>query len=133
MEFRHLYLICFMITVAFISYFDVKDRKGKDLPWPPRIVATGMVFAMLDLFGGFQPELSSVMAFGFMIAIIIAAKLKPTVINCKCLSQATSLPVLPGVKVNIPGEDPGTSPTDPALPEGAAPELPPAEFPELLP
>lgn len=43
------------------------------MPWPPRFVAVGLTFTMLDLFSVVSEGLAGVMAVGFTIAIIVNA------------------------------------------------------------
>lgn len=59
----------FLIVLGVVTYQEV--RYCHDLPWPPRLVATGMVFLFLDLFGAVAPELAGVMAIGMVLAMII--------------------------------------------------------------
>jgi hypothetical protein len=135
---RLLYIGGFTITAGYISYLDI--RKCSTMPWPPRIIATGLVFVMLDLFGGFYPELSGVMAFGLMLALIVNARLKfDCTRNCKCYSQAADTILIPGI---VPNDMPPQSPTGrprtpldpgtiPIEPPGSTPLEPIPALPEL--
>jgi hypothetical protein len=69
MNLRNAYLISFALAVTIISYYDVHTCHR--LPWPPRIVLTGLVFAMLDLFSLVSPELAGVIAVGVVLALIV--------------------------------------------------------------
>lgn len=62
-------LFAFVACVAAIFYFDLK--KCHDLPWPPRLIMTGLVFGLLDLFSFVSEELSTVMTVGFVIALFV--------------------------------------------------------------
>jgi membrane protein CcdC involved in cytochrome C biogenesis len=66
---NHLMVGGFIITVGMISYYEIKNCHT--IPWPPRIVATGIVFGMIDLFSIFSPELAGVIAVGFILAAIV--------------------------------------------------------------
>lgn len=65
MTFKHTYLIAFMICIGAITYQDVKNCQ--DMPWPPRIIATGIVFGILDLFSIISEELAAVIALGIVL------------------------------------------------------------------
>src|SRR5215469_11245192 len=71
----------FVISVGIITYDTAVNCK--DLPWPPQIVATGLVFAILDLVSFFAQELSNVMAIGFVLALIVTNVMK----NAPCNHQ----------------------------------------------
>lgn len=126
----------FVITAGYIAYTDIHDCS--ELPWPPRIVATGLVFGMLDLFSAMSPELAGITAIGFMLAMIVNGKLHSVCKSpkpCQCASQASDTVGLPPPKVVEP------NPTGPLsqqeAPRGgtflepgtAPPELPPVEIP----
>lgn len=69
---RRGYIIGFVVVASMITY---KDLKGcGQLPWPPRFVATGLVFSLLDIMGASETlsPLSAVMAVGFVIAMVIS-------------------------------------------------------------
>lgn len=66
---KHLMVGAFIIVVGLITYQEV--RACHDLPWPPRLIATGMVFLFLDLFGAVAPQLAGVMAIGMVLAFLI--------------------------------------------------------------
>ena len=69
MSAHHAYLIAFALAVAVIAYEDMS--KCHRLPWPPRIIYTGLVFAMLDLLSLLSEELAGVMSVGVVLAIIV--------------------------------------------------------------
>ena len=88
MNFQHLYLMAFVISVAVISYEDLHTCSR--LPWPPRIVKTGIVFAILDVFSGINAELGAVLAIGIVLAILVN---KGFVGDCgNILADATAQP-----------------------------------------
>lgn len=66
---KHMFLAGFAITVGMITYGDVS--KCHDVPWPPRIVATALVFGLLDLFSVVSEELAGVVAIGVVLASIV--------------------------------------------------------------
>lgn len=66
---RHLYLWAFLIAAGTISYYDLK--KCKMLPWPPRLIKTGLVFGILDLVSIFNEEIAGVTAIGLVIATFV--------------------------------------------------------------
>jgi len=78
MNLNHLYMIAFALATAIIVYEDV--RHCHRLPWPPRIIFTGLVFAMLDLLSIVSQELASVIAIGVVLAIFVN---KGFVANCQ--------------------------------------------------
>lgn len=117
---RYMYLGGFVITVGVISYYDI--AANHELPWPPRIVATGIVFTMLDLFSGFSPELSGVLAIGFMLAMIVNKKLiQSSTKHCNCIKTPDASATLPNV------------PIIPIIPEGGAGDLVPIVPPDVIP
>lgn len=120
----------FVITAGMISYWDIHDCH--ELPWPPRIVATGLVFGMLDLFSLASPELSGIMAIGFMLAMIVNSKIHSvcqTTKPCQCASQASDTVGIPPPAVIPPGstgtyEIPTEPPGSVIEPAPIIPELP---------
>ncbi len=66
---RKFFLAGFAITVGMITWGDFS--KCSSLPWPPRIVAAAMVFAILDLFSALSEELAGVIAIGIVLAAIV--------------------------------------------------------------
>lgn len=66
---QHLYMAAFVVTLGIITVFEVKDCH--DLPWPPRIVATAIVFGMLDLFSILAPELAGVVTIGIVLGALV--------------------------------------------------------------
>lgn len=136
---RFLFMGGFVITVGVISYYEVKECH--DLPWPPRIVATGAVFALLDAFSFFSPELSGVIAIGFMLAMVVNTKLNasvncdPTKKGCPCASQASDMVGIPPPNIippnqrNAPQEP--RNPFTPIEPPGSTPLEPVPIIPEL--
>lgn len=70
MNTRHLYLWAFLLSVGAITYYDLK--KCHHLPWPPRIIYTGLTFGLLDLFSLASEELAGVMAIGLVIATFVS-------------------------------------------------------------
>jgi hypothetical protein len=77
----------FVITLAIISYSEVS--RCKQLPWPPRIIGTGLVFGLLDLFSFVSEELAGVVAIGIVLAAIVN---KGFVTNCSHTEAGTTQP-----------------------------------------
>lgn len=71
MNARHLFIGGFAVCCGFIAYQEIKCCK--DLPWPPRFIAVGLTFTILDMFSIVSESLAGVMAVGFTIAIIVNA------------------------------------------------------------
>ena len=69
MNFRHAYLIAFVLSVAVISYEDI--HQCHRLPWPPRLIAAGLVFSLLSLFSAINEELAGVVAIGIVLATLV--------------------------------------------------------------
>ena len=98
---RIVYIGGFVVVAGYISYNEVKYCH--EMPWPPRIVATGLVFAFLELFSGFAPELAAVIAIGFALGMIVNNKI---LVNkglcdqerkaCGCGSQVADAQIIPG-------------------------------------
>lgn len=100
----------FVITAGMIAYWDIHDCH--ELPWPPRIVATGLVFGMLDLFSIFSQELAGVTAIGFMLAMIVNSKIHSAckITKPRCGSQASDTVGLPPPKIVEPNSPTGPGP-----------------------
>lgn len=104
MSSKGLFLLAFLIVLGIISYNDIS--KCKQLPWPPRIVATAIAFGVLDLFSFVSEELASVIAIGFVLAIVANTlvannpKLNPSgsqqlnsfFMGCEQISKGTAQP-----------------------------------------
>lgn len=116
---RLMFIGGFVITAGMISYWDIHDCH--ELPWPPRIVATGFVFGMLDLFAVVNPELAGVLAIGFMLAMIVNTKIHSAckITKPQCGSQASDLVGIPPPKF---GDE--QTPTGPGPAARAAQEAP---------
>lgn len=71
MNARHLFIIGFAISCGFIAYQEIKCCH--DMPWPPRFIAVGITFTILDIFSIVSESLAGVMAIGFTLAIIVNA------------------------------------------------------------
>ena len=74
----------FAITLGVITYEEI--TKCKEPPWPPRIIATGIVFGLLDIFSLVSDELASIMAIGIVAAALVTKGFNP---NCGCQGNAT--------------------------------------------
>jgi len=89
MNFKHLYLAAFVISVGAISYQDLHHCHR--LPWPPRIIKTGIVFALLDIFSALNEELGGVLAIGIMLGVLLNKGFVPD--NCgDTMAKATVQP-----------------------------------------
>jgi len=103
---KRLYWIAFIITVATLSWRDIKDCH--DLPWPPRFVAAGITFIGLDLFSIVSEELAGVMAIGIVIAVLVNKGFKSSCNHAEGTAQPASYesPVPGG---NNPQTPPGST------------------------
>lgn len=89
MNIRHLYIISFAVVLGIIAWGDISDCKS--LPWPPRIVATGVVFGMLDLSSDLLGDVAPLVAVGIVLAAIVNKQF--TKADCQArLAAATSQP-----------------------------------------
>lgn len=71
MNTKHFFLYGFLITIGMISYGDV--RYCQQMPWPPRFIAAGLVFGILDLVSGlFSEEVMGLVALGIVLAAIVS-------------------------------------------------------------
>jgi hypothetical protein len=61
--------MAFAIAVAVICYQDLHTCHR--LPWPPRLIFTGLFFVMVDLFSIVSEELAGVIAIGTTLAILV--------------------------------------------------------------
>lgn len=75
---QHIYLGAWIVVSAMIAYQDI--HHCHDLPWPPRFIYAAIVFGMLDIAGGFIPELAALMAGGMVLAFGLCT-LRP---NSRC-------------------------------------------------
>lgn len=74
MNHRALILAGFVITVGLISYHEMKPvEKGgcARIPFPARIVFTGLTFGLIDLLAILSSELAGVIAIGIPIAAFV--------------------------------------------------------------
>lgn len=69
MRTRKLFIACFAIVIILISWRDIADCK--ELPWPPRFVATAIVFGLLDLASGLLGEVAPLVAVGIVVAALV--------------------------------------------------------------
>lgn len=134
---RRLYLYAFLIATGIIVYREYKvckdaGKTGFDLlPWPPRIIMTGVAFMGLDAMSFFSAELAGIMAIGFVLAFALTGQWKNTSCNhmADCYSQPGSYQFIEG-GIAPPGAQPLPVP---ALPPGTTPEIPPGSGPPELP
>lgn len=72
---RRLFLAMFALVILLISYNDIvgcRQQTGSpDLPFPPRFVATGIVFGMLDILSGILGDIAPLVGGGFVLAMLI--------------------------------------------------------------
>jgi hypothetical protein len=102
MNIRHLYVVSFAVVLGIIAWGDISQCK--ELPWPPRIVATGIVFGMLDLSSDLLGDIAPLVAVGIVLAAIVNNNFSKA--DCaKRLSYATSQPAdlqnLQGTQGNV--------------------------------
>jgi len=102
MNLRHLYTISFAVVLAIIAWGDITECK--ELPWPPRIIATGIVFGMLDLSSDLLGDVAPLVAVGIVLAAIVNQNFSKA--DCaKRLSYSTSQPAdlqnLQGAQGNV--------------------------------
>jgi hypothetical protein len=67
MNLRHANLLAFIMCIGIITYHDVKQCHH--LPWPARLIKTGLAFIIVDLFGMISEELSAIMSLGLVLAV----------------------------------------------------------------
>ena len=149
MNAKHFFLAAWAITVGTISYHEIHDCKKA--PWPPRIIAAGLVFGLLDLVALASVELGGVLAIGVVLAALVNKGFIKDCQhygtgNCQCTPQPHSYqfigppsvvpptvpPFMPPGSPALPPGTPGLPPgAPPALPGGGQPQLPPGGVPEL--
>jgi hypothetical protein len=66
---RRWFVVGFVLAASIITYQDVKNCH--DLPWPPRLIATGLFFGLLDMFSLVSEQLAAVMATGVVIGFAL--------------------------------------------------------------
>jgi len=66
---HNIFLAAFVIAVAVISYEDLHTCHR--LPWPPRIIFTGLFFGLTALLSILNEELAAVVAIGAVLAILV--------------------------------------------------------------
>jgi hypothetical protein len=66
---KHLFIIAFLVTIGTISWGEIKECH--ELPWPPKFIAAGITFGMLDLFSILSEDLASVIAIGIVLAALV--------------------------------------------------------------
>lgn len=59
----------FVITVSTITWYEIQNCQR--LPFPSRIVMTGLVFGLVDLLSMINPELGGVVGIGIVLAAIV--------------------------------------------------------------
>lgn len=69
--------IAFGGAIVIITWQDID--KCHELPWPPRFVAAGLTFGMLDLISLWNADLAGLVAIGFLLALLTQSLIKP---NC---------------------------------------------------
>jgi hypothetical protein len=94
MNIKHAYLIAFAITVGIITWGDIKECH--EMPWPPRIVAAGLAFGMLDIFSIVSEELSGVIAIGIVLAAIVNKGFTANCQHAEATAQPASYTTLQG-------------------------------------
>lgn len=87
MNIKHAFLAAFAITIGIITYYDVKQCK--QLPWPPRFIAAGLAFGLMDLFSFISEELAGLLALGIVLAAIVN---KGFVSDCNHTTTGTGQP-----------------------------------------
>jgi hypothetical protein len=89
-------LFGFAVAVGVISWQDLS--KCHQLPWPPRIVAAGLVFAILDAVSVVNQQLANVLAIGFVLAMLVTNELKADACNHSqyAIAQPASYQLLSG-------------------------------------
>jgi len=66
---HNIFMSAFIIAVAVIVYEDVHTCHR--LPWPPRLIFTGLFFALTSLLSLLNEELAAVVALGAVLAILV--------------------------------------------------------------
>lgn len=67
---RKLFVVCFILTLSVITWGDL--TKCKQLPWPPRFIATGLMFGILDMASGVLGEIAPMVGVGIVIAALLS-------------------------------------------------------------
>lgn len=86
---KHLYVGSFAVVLAIITYGDL--RTCQELPWPPRFMATGLVFGILAALGDAIGDLAPVVAVGLVLAALINRGFRQPDCNAR-LAAATVQP-----------------------------------------
>ena len=94
MNVRHAYVAGFALTIGTITYYDVKTCKT--LPWPPRIVASALVFGILDLFSILSPELAGIVAIGIVLASLVNKGFTSNCDHAQATTQAYEFQTIKG-------------------------------------
>jgi hypothetical protein len=95
---RNWFFIAFLVSIGVQSYHEIRPAPNGcgDLPWPPRLIYTGIVFALLDLFSGFNEDLAGVIAIGFVIAQVLNKGFITDCTHPEATAQTTAFDTLAG-------------------------------------
>lgn len=102
---RKLFVACFAVVIGIITWGDISTCH--EMPFPPRIVATGLVFGLLDIASSFLGDVAPLIGVGIVIAAIINKSFRQP--NCnERLAAATTQPpsyqYLTGAPAVTPGQ-----------------------------
>lgn len=104
MNARRFYLIGFLLSVSIISYYQMKECHR--LPWPPRIIYTGLAFVAIDLASMFNEEIAGVVAIGLVIALWLNKEW-----SADCSAYTTEATSQPATTASLTGATVGTGAT----------------------
>lgn len=69
MNSRHAFIGCFIVVCLMITWQELKNCHA--LPFPTRLIATGVVFGLLDIASGLLGSVALVVGVGYTVAIAI--------------------------------------------------------------
>jgi len=98
MRHKVIFIAAFVIFIGVDVWYEIKQCH--DWPWPPRFIAAGITFGLLDLFSFVDEDLASVVAVGLVLASLVKMHPwtdKPGTLNCahSCgVAQPASLSVI---------------------------------------
>jgi hypothetical protein len=61
--------VAFVGGLAIVTWSEIKFCH--DMPWPPRLVGTGIVYGMIDVIGILSDPLANVFAIGFTVVLLM--------------------------------------------------------------
>lgn len=146
---RKVLLVSFAVVVGVISWQDIQCNKQAgavkgqlQLPFPPRIVAAGVVFILLDMVSSIVGDAAGLVGAGIVFSMLVCTVRPPptkpgqrctvccsrfTASRCEAMAAtSTSQPSKPAIS----GKSPAIAPGVPSIP-GTTPTAPPSQQPTL--